>query len=186
MGYWIDCACGNRVEVTATQAGMKVPCACGKQLDVPKLSVLRRQEGSGAPPVSPELIVNRLYCHGGHPVGGGVCLRCVTPTGDRLACVVECEKPWVRSESAWPVVVILLLIGPIFALIYSLFRSRGDGEVLSEGKIYRFEASLCSVCQGNVQSVGDLKRALRRDADLARLLDKYPDAKVWRSGERVR
>lgn len=178
MGYWIDCACGNRVEVTATQAGMKVPCACGKELDVPKLSVLRQQEGSGAPAVSPELIVDRLYCKGGRPAGDGVCLRCLTPTADRLACMVECEKPWVRNESSWPVVLILILCGPLLALLYALFRPREEARVFSEGKLYRFEISLCSVCQGNVQSVSDLTRVLRRDRDLARLLDKYPSAQV--------
>src|SRR5262249_53763824 len=98
MSYWLDCACGNRVEVTAAQAGRKAACACGKQVDVPRLSVLRRLEGSGAEQVSPELVVTGLYADGSRPVGGDHRLRCGIETNDRIQCVVECERPWVRHQ----------------------------------------------------------------------------------------
>ncbi len=43
--FEIDCACGQKLTVTAGQAGSQIACVCGKSVDVPTIRELRRLAG---------------------------------------------------------------------------------------------------------------------------------------------
>ena len=42
--YLLECSCGNKIPVVASQAGQSVTCSCGQVLDVPTLMKLKQLE----------------------------------------------------------------------------------------------------------------------------------------------
>jgi hypothetical protein len=174
MGYWIDCTCGNEIEVSAGQAGCEVTCKCGKVLNVPSLSELRAQSGEHA--ASPELVVATLYGSGERTVGNGSCILCDTETPNRMNCSIECEKPWVQGDHGLGFWLIAILVFGVYGLIYSMIHRKG--ERLVEARTHRVVVSLCANCLKTGLDERSLKNAIRRDPDVARLLHKYPSARL--------
>jgi hypothetical protein len=50
LAYLLPCACGQKVEVDSTQAGLTVRCSCGRTLDVPTMRHLGELERIGSEP----------------------------------------------------------------------------------------------------------------------------------------
>lgn len=45
--FLLPCSCGQKLEVTAAQAGQRLTCACGREVDVPTLRGLQSLERTG-------------------------------------------------------------------------------------------------------------------------------------------
>jgi hypothetical protein len=179
MEYWVTCTCGNRIEVSESQAGTTTPCRCGNQVPVPRLSKLRSQAGKSAQDTSPELVIRYLYGSGKEVVGGNACLICDATPVVPVLCFIECEKPMSKGEHSWLFWIFFGLFNLTLALFYYFVRR--EPKIVSEGKAFEFRVALCSPCQK--ASLGDntLQESLRREPVFARLFDKYPDARVWPS-----
>jgi hypothetical protein len=176
MPYWVDCTCGHRTEVTETQAGTEIPCQCGKAVLIPRLSELRSQAGEAAEDPSPELVIRYLYGSGKEAVGGNACACCDATPVDRVLCFIECEKP-ATAEHSWLFWVFFGLMSLPLAIFYYFVKR--EPKVLSEGKVLEFHLSLCSACRKAALGSDSLQEVLRREPVFARLLVKYPTARVW-------
>jgi hypothetical protein len=176
MGYSVNCACGNRIEVSATQAGTDLPCRCGRRIRVPRLSELRSPAGEPAYEPSPVLIIRLLYGSGSQAVGGDSCAFCYATPVNRVACRIECEKPIIKGEHSWLFWIFLGALAPALALLYSVIKDKP--EVVGEATVLDVQISLCCSCQERTPGRHALREALCRNRDFARLFDKFPTAKV--------
>jgi hypothetical protein len=179
MDYWVDCICGNRIEVSETQAGTTVPCRCGSVVPVPRLSELRSQAGQSPNDVSPELVIRYPYGSGKEVVGGDTCAWCGATPSEPVLCFIECEKPVNKGEHSWLFWVLFGLWNLPLATFYYLVRR--EPKVVSEGKTLEFRLALCSPCQKAALGTNSLPQVLRKAPVFARLFDKYPEARVCAS-----
>jgi len=91
VDFFVDCPCGKRTIVDAASAGGTTTCACGQIVEIPLLSVLRRQAGLSAYPINPVTVINELVTKGELPAGKS-CLRCRRTTKDIFHAVAYCES----------------------------------------------------------------------------------------------
>src|SRR5687768_7220973 len=115
MNYFVDCECGVRHPLVATQAGTSLACGCGRQVAVPLLSQLRRQAGQDAYITNAAERVAKTLSDGRVPTDGR-CLVCERQTSLVNRCQAICERVWVQRNRN----VLAKVIG-VFALIYAPF-----------------------------------------------------------------
>lgn len=109
MPYLIHCACGNGIQVEATQAGSTTACRCGALVHVPNLSTLRKQAGEQT--LGRDLLaeIRRQIKSGEYPPKGLCPL-----TSDQPNCVVQvhvqCEKSWQKADRSLAEQIAYLLV----------------------------------------------------------------------------
>src|SRR4051812_6106977 len=96
MSYSVACGCGQRLTVTASEAGATKTCPCGRAVPVPSLRRLREDAGEAATH-TPELIVGQMLRAGVLPGDGG-CAVCNAPTADRVLIQTVCEQSASRAS----------------------------------------------------------------------------------------
>jgi hypothetical protein len=101
---------------------------------------------------------------------------------DRVLCFIECEKPFFKKDHSWLLWILSALAAPA-GLFLCYFRTR-EPIAMSEGKTVEFYLSLCSSCQKTSLDDDLLAEILREEPAFARLLAKYPTAKIYQ-GKRV-
>jgi len=180
MDYWVDCTCGNHIDVSAAQAGTSVSCRCGKVVQVPSLTELRRQSIAIDDDVSPEFVIRTVYGSGKVAVGGDACACCRAAAAERVLCTIEYEKPFFKRERFWP----LWILFGVFSLPVMLYylAVRRESRLLSEGRSVDVYVTLCSKCQKSAPEKGMLEELLRGEPPFARLLVKYPQAEISKRG----
>jgi hypothetical protein len=179
MPCWVNCTCGKSIEVMESQAGTILTCACGKDVSVPRLSELRRQSSETTCDASPELVVRYEYGSGKEAVGGDACACCSGVPVNRVLCFIECEKPRSKGEHSWLFWICISLLSLPWAFLYYVVRL-GQRSEMTEGKSFEFYLSLCSSCREAPLEGDLLRKIVRQEPAFARLLAKYPAAKVWR------
>jgi hypothetical protein len=175
MEFQVKCSCGNSSIVTEGSAGAIIQCACGRRTTVPPLKDLRLSAGLPAYDPSPELVIEHLLKTGGLRAGSA-CVECGIDTADRVTVTVECEKPLVRRSGgfAWPLLLLSMLALPVHVLLWEKRQLR----VFGKEKSYMLPLTICRQCRTKSPREPAIKKWLCSNPDYARLLDKFPDAKV--------
>jgi hypothetical protein len=185
MAFHVECACGQRIEVSAGMAGSEVRCGCGELNRVPGLSELRRCVGQEAYVTNTVEQVNKMLARGELPPGSN-CMICHSPTRAALTCELVCAKSWTRKmevdqESRDPLYEALgfFLLGLLWKLVTA--RRRFEKKTMGHDVSVRVPLRLCDACRrslGGLRRSRAIKRLLRQVPVYARLLEEYPRAKV--------
>lgn len=176
LDFRVDCPCGKRTTVTEGDAGAMLQCSCGRAFQVPALHQLRSQTGLTPHALSPEVVIERLLLAGRLPPTRA-CAGCGEQTDEALKVVVECERSWVRQTGGVSWAALFLGLLP-FILVHIFYRERPETKEFGKDKIYSLPLPVCLGCRPPLCDGMSIKHALRKVPDYARLLDKFPDAKV--------
>jgi hypothetical protein len=142
-------------------------CSCGRTLEVPPLSALRAQAGESV--VAVELLLEALL-HDGELPEEDACLRCSAPTQAVALVRVDCEKAEIRKGS-WNFDASMLVFG------WLRWTRSAEVTVIGRDLSYRLPLRLCPACAARIRR-GALRKCLLRVPIYARLLEKYPRAKI--------
>ena len=169
--------------MTEGDAGGSLLCPCGRSLRIPPLHELRSQAGLTPYYLSPELVIESLLAAGRLPPTK-TCVCCGKETDEILRVSTECERSWVKwsGGSCWTSILVMLIL-PIWMLILPIwfwvwFWERPERKEFGKDKIYSLPIPICLGCRPALRDTQSIKQALRKIPDYARLLDKFPDAKV--------
>ena len=174
MDYSINCQCGARLPVKASQAGTSITCSCGVVVAVPGLSKLRELAGRDAYETGPVDVIRNMFRRSELP-SGGRCAVSGIATQDVIHLYVEAERVYAGSDErvyAW----LGLLISPI--LLAGMFQKpRPDvgRQTLVPTPLY-----VAAQHHGRVSHAGQraLRKWLRTVPVYAQLLEAYPVARV--------
>ena len=117
------------------------------------------------------------------------CLECATATTNCLLVQVECERARVVHPKRPWLAILSVFYNPWLALfIYfsNLFENRADErrpmlKEMGKDKIYSLPVRICPACQQQVVTPRDIRRVMEGVPLYARLLAKFPEAKLRRS-----
>lgn len=181
MEYEIKCQCGEPMRVQEGAAGATFRCSCGRNVLVPSLDKLRQLAGLLPLMPTPELTIETLLASGRLP-GTKSCASCGTTT-ERVAHVVaECERSWTKSQtqSGWSIWWLLAIFITPWVL---LARQPAREETYGRDKVYTLPLPLCDSCEATAFTPTQLTTLLCAIDDYARLLAKFPDARLWLLGK---
>lgn len=180
MDYQVPCDCGKSVAVNAGAAGSRVTCGCGRAVDVPSFRELRRLNGEDFN-VNPVIEIRELLAAGRLPPPS--CVRCGRDNAEAVTIVAECERRWVRREGRWRWLTFFFILP--FGLFYALAHAAmpSTAEVLNAGLTLRLPLRICPTCRSGLSGRRELRDVLREVPAYARLLDRYPKAKLKASVE---
>jgi hypothetical protein len=173
--YPVVCECGVTHPVAAGAAGSSFPCGCGKTVAVPSLVRLKASVGESG--LSADFEIEGLLARGDLPLEPN-CVLCDCATRDQLVVAVQCEREREKeSVPVWARVAIFLMFGWVAGLLVVL---RGDSGTRTIGRnlLYHLPVRVCQDCVLSVRSSASVREALRRTELYARLLEKYPHARV--------
>jgi hypothetical protein len=136
---------------------------------------MRTRAGFPGCDLSPDLVIERLLAAGRLPPSKA-CACCGAETDEVLRVVVECERAWVRRTGgfSWAVLLLSALFLPVRIWLWEKCEEREFGK----DKIYPLPLPVCLGCRSALCDTRSIKLALRKVPDYARLLDKFPNAKV--------
>jgi hypothetical protein len=182
MEYSVECECGNRVPVTAAQAGSVARCQCGRAVEVPPLSELRQAAGKRSFESGIIDTIRRMISEGNLPSTRECALTgCLT---DDIAVVrVQCERVWKRGpkKSGWFFLLFALFL-PFFwiSALVSWALLDEKREDLGRDTVVDVPLRVCRDQQHRLRCMrqGRIRRLLRADAIYANLLREYPRATV--------
>jgi hypothetical protein len=170
--YPVACECGATIQVPGTAAGTTVTCQCARKVDVPTLARLKASVGQSA--ISADLELEHLAATGALPLESN-CTICGGETTNKVAFSVVCERPEDKSGGSFWYQVFFIWFSP---LLYMMHMATRRSEVHGRNVVFRLPLRVCETCQPSVNSRSAIRDALRRTPVYARLLDKYPDAKI--------
>ena len=181
--YPLNCDCGKRHEVSASQAGSDLKCDCGRTIDVPSLRDLRI--AAGEDPRSAELAIMSMLNRGELPQEKE-CLKCGLPTGEVMNVSVECEKVESPEDTGFFSLVIrlffIVFVAPIFAIIVTIYENRRfEGDETSWGRnvSFRLPLRMCSDCSRS-PGISGIRELMMKIDLYRRLFEKYPSASISR------
>lgn len=174
--YRVTCGCGKTQDVTAGDAGSTIPCGCGRAVEVPSLG--RLKASVGLPARSADLEVKLLLNDGSLPVETQ-CAMCDLTTTHQVFVWVECERR--DAKEAMPYWQQVLGFGLFGWLLGSLLVSRSERWSNLHGRDVAFDlpVRVCEDCAPDVRTVRAAREVLLRTDLYARLLEKYPHAKLY-------
>jgi len=174
MEYSVACGCGNMRRVTAGDAGSSLTCSCGQQIEVPPLSILRREAGQFS--ASPELIIKTMIEKNELPEDS-TCVQCHSETNGVHQFMVVCERAETKREvggcSFVAYFILLGWVGVILATLQNRNHSKDYGRDVS----FRLPIRLCPACEHN-RNRSEVKELLCRVPVYAHLLAKYPHSRI--------
>lgn len=180
MSYFVDCPCGRRIDVVASQAGSSIACSCGAGLDVPTLTQLKRSAGEDH--LSALDRIEQMLREGQLPPSD-LCAYSGMPTKEIMFVAIECERAWIRGQEGDSLKVASMLLGAVFGQLAHLFhlaRADGDERTLGRATGVSVPLRIAREFEKDVRkcSQRELKRLLRTVQIYGRLLDDYPEATV--------
>ncbi len=190
MDYFVDCACGNRLRVTAALAGSTVRCPCDRVVSVPALSELR--QAAGERPFESGIVdtIRRMIAEGSLPQTRE-CALTGRLTDDVVEVEVECQRLWKRGPKklGWGCVLSALILPcwPLWLLLgWALLDEKR--EELGRALVVRIPLRVCRDRQDGLRRMSQrrLRRLLQHVSVYAKLLHEYPGARMWivrREGE---
>ena len=151
-----------------------MPCSCGKAVEVPSLMQLK--QSIGQPTKSADSEIRSRLDDGSLPLESR-CAVCDAATA-HMACVyVECERRDVKdSVPLWqklPVTVLGWVLGTIL-----IWCTDYDTQLVGRDVSFHLPVRVCEYCVTRVRTVKAARQALLRSELYARLLEKYPHARV--------
>ena len=182
MPLW-TCVCGSRLEVSETQAGTTVSCACGSTVQIPSLTVLRRQSDNANGQPMPRGAYSLPVRFGKEISWGWRCALRRAKDVNLVLCFVEYERPFYKKRNLWPF-LLFGFIAPLWTLWH--FCTKQEAVIVSDGKILEFYLSLCPSCRTTGLNPKELRDVLRCESAFANLFAKHPAATVWTSGTSYR
>jgi len=174
MNYSIDCPCGNRILVTAAQAGTPVQCTCGQSVPVPALSRLRQTAGERKYEIHIVDKIRQMLSDGSLP-NGQSCIECGVETSNILDLIVECQQPWVRGNSYWKTLLLTLF----FMFHKEIQDDYRNPEVMGSELIVRAPLRICADCSSKLKvRQRPFEQLLRKEPVYDELLREYPTARI--------
>jgi hypothetical protein len=177
MPFHLECECGQTREVGDGLAGSTLRCSCGRSLEVPSITrpVLTP---------SPEFVLETLLQADRLPQET-TCVQCQVETSQAIVIMAECAKAQVARSGipGWVQVLLLWwLVGPLVTLVLGK-TVREHSQVENEwGKdvIFPLPLRICERCAPNLTSNEAIRNALWRIPTYRDLLEKYPNATLYR------
>ena len=173
----VPCECGKVYEVTAGSAGSKFACECGRTVEVPSLVKLRASVGQSG--LSADFELDQMLGTGALPVEDtcGICGMKTARTGHST---VVCERAREEKQGR-PLQAVALgcLFGLLFGwILYRLSNPNRPGRAVGRDVFYSLPIRVCESCAGEKWTVDVTRSVLERTPLYARLLAKYPKAKI--------
>jgi hypothetical protein len=184
MPYHVECRCGQKLAVTADEAGTTVRCECGEGVPVPSLSKLRATAGIGSYETGAIDTIRRMLDQGALP-WGDACAVSGRPTRDVLQVEVQCERLHVPKDPARFALLLAVCGGPLWAAMALVSRQhpthgRDTVVVVPLRVCCEYHRGLSSWWMNR-----KLRRLLRSVPVYARLLDEYRGATISVAGSSV-
>jgi hypothetical protein len=174
MPYSVTCECSKVHQVTTGDAGVTLNCSCGRPVEVPSLSVLRRDAGEFT--ASPELIIESMLRNNELPENS-LCVQCHTVTENVRYYDVVCERAELkRAANGCIYFGYLLLFGWVGAVLAMIKDDAAQG-VHGRNINFRLPLRICSVCNSK-RIEPDSKELLCQVPVYAHLFLKYPHARI--------
>ncbi len=191
--FSLSCECGLDIPVAVGDAGGKKRCVCGRELQVPRLSELRKKAGRD-PFESGVLDTVRRELRELDDHVGDFCLHSGRPTQDRLWVELICEQKRVvenrKSDRDWRPVKLLvtlfaLLTWPFVGISYLLSRLWTDNSPIPDVQEFGHDRSISLPLPVSSEFHQDLSRKkllkyLKQVPLFSKIFDEYPDAIVRR------
>ena len=171
MDFHVNCQCGNRITVSEGAAGATIACRCGRAVSIPSLKELRLRAGIAPHNPSPELVIEHQLAAGELPPDNN-CIECGVTTAEVVQIVVECERAFRKGGFSWGALLLSAFLLPI-----KLFHWEEEVEY-GKDKVYPLPLAVCEHCRHVLGSARGIKQCLQRIPAYARLLEKFPNAKV--------
>jgi hypothetical protein len=105
------------------------------------------------------------------------CCQCGEQTQAWIPVMIECEAGFETGGFSWG--MLILSVFTMLCLPVGFIFLRWKPNVVHHGKGYRVPLLACPECQKLLSRSKTLRRCLRRVTVYQRLLDKYPDARVY-------
>jgi hypothetical protein len=103
------------------------------------------------------------------------CVCCGAETDEILRVVTEYERAWVERTGGFSWAAFLL---SLFLPVTIWYWERPGRHVIGRDKTYSLPLPICLGCRPMLRDPECIKQAMRAIPDYARLLDKFPEAKV--------
>jgi len=177
MEYELECECGRKMTVRETAAGLKEQCQCGRTVVVPSLHELRLRAGIGEPSLTPEKVVETLLLAGRLPEDRH-CVLCGVTTDGVICCTTECERAYVQSGEPpwWMYLLSFVTFGWMGAVMVHV--TKKDDREWGRDRVFPLPLRICPGCLPQLVGMPALKAALSQVPVYARLLEKYPHARI--------
>jgi hypothetical protein len=174
--YSVKCECGRAQEVSTGDAGATVTCSCGRKVEVPSLSVLRREAGQFT--AAPELILESMLANSELPDSSD-CVVCHTSTDGIRTFDVHCERTETRKEVGGCGYFAYWILFGWVGLLWASLLNRQHTAVLGRNVRFMLPLRICPTCDGQIAS-RDFAMLLCRVPVYDHLIAKYPHATVKR------
>lgn len=177
MEYELECECGRKMTVRETAAGVKEQCPCGRTVVVPSLHELRQRAGFAEPSLSPEKVVETLLLAGRLPEERH-CVLCGAATDGVICCTTECERAHIQTGERpwWMYLLSIVTFGWMGAVM--VYSTRKEDREWGTDRIFPLPLRICPGCLPKLVGMPTLKAALIQVPVYARLLEKYPNARI--------
>jgi len=170
--------------VTEGAAGTFLECSCGRTVRVPSLNELRQQGLGGE--VNPILEIEHLGARAELPQARH-CAWCGEPTAEILPALVQCEKTRLRGPGGFGQLVLSFILFLFGGWLLFFLRTIIRAQEVLVGKELTVSVPLrmCGRCSDRTRGVSKrkqqrvLKGLLAKTPVYKRLLDRYPDARLF-------
>lgn len=143
MEVLLPCECGQKIEATDLQAGLRLRCRCGREVAVPSLGEIRRMSGSQSH-ISPGLEIETLIANGELPSTRN-CVTCQDETDEVVDIYAICDTAEVVDSKSSGQLGAFFLFGALGALAVSAWRTTST--IRGSDRDQRLPVRLCSQCQ---------------------------------------
>jgi len=177
MTYEVRCTCSKTHEVSAADAGSMLRCTCGRNVDVPPLHVLRTSAGEHG--VSPSVQLQAML-HNNELPGTRSCACCHRETDHQIRVSVVCEQVITKEPAAKGAVLLGCLVSGLLGGLVMMLLSKSGQRPIQHGTQVSFvlPVCVCEVCDRDVTTPHEIRKALAATPIYAALLDQYPEAQT--------
>ena len=173
MDYQVACACHKIHRVTTGDAGTSLTCSCGRMVEVPSLTVLRREAGEIGG--SPELILESMLRDGDLPQHS-YCVECHAVTDHIRFFSAICETPDLKKTiRGCSYIAYYLVFGLLASVIIRTIQTQTPEEEHGRRVKFRLPLRICHICDSK-RTAADSMAVLSQVPVYAHLFKKYPHA----------
>jgi hypothetical protein len=156
-------------------AGTTVACACGENVEVPSLARLKASVGESA--VSADFELEQRAAAGDLPPETA-CVMCGRHTDHTIRTTIECDKRRTDGgQPKWWEIVIAWFLN-FWILVFLITSRRLRESEHGQDVIFTVPIRACESCAVGVTTPAAVRNLLLRTPLYARVLEKYPRARV--------
>lgn len=171
----VPCGCGVVHPVASSAAGMRLSCSCGATVEVPSLVRLKASVGESA--VSPDFEIEQRLRDGSLPVES-CCVVCEESTENTRLVAVECERQETIEKNPLPMSILLWLLFGWWSFLFRPLIPGSETKSIGRDVRYRLPVRICCDCEQELETADGRRAVVRETALYARLLRKYPNARM--------